>query len=274
MNILITGGNGYVARNLSKGLSDYNLTITNRSNLDLLDAKKVKKFFNYKFFDVVIHTATSGGSRLKSDNQEVFYQNCLMHQNILENSSSFDKYISFGSGAELDRRFNIDHTTDIKNAFPIDPYGMSKNFIAKSGILYPNFYNLRIFNVFNHDELSTRMIKSNIINYLNKKPIVIHQDKWMDFFYMEDLIKVVKFVIDSNIKQKTINCSYSEKIKLSSIAEIINQLSDYKVEVQIESTSIGYSYYGDYNMHLIDVEPTGLHNGIIETYETLKQGIE
>ena len=97
MNILITGGNGYVARNLSKGLSDYNLTITNRSNLDLLDAKKVKKFFNYKFFDVVIHTATSGGSRLKSDNQEVFYQNCLMHQNILENSSSFDKYISFGS---------------------------------------------------------------------------------------------------------------------------------------------------------------------------------
>ena len=274
MKILITGGEGYIARNLSKGLSNYNLTITNRSSLDLLDSKKVKKFFEYNFFDVVIHTATSGGSRLKSDNQEVFYQNCLMHQNILENSSSFDKYISFGSGAELDRRFDIDHTTDIKSAFPIDPYGMSKNFIAKSGILYPNFYNLRIFNVFNYDELSTRMIKLNIINYLNKKPIVIHQDKWMDFFYMEDLIKVVKFVIDSNIKQKTINCSYLEKIKLSSIAEIINQLSDYKVEVQIKSTSIGYNYFGDYNMHLFDVELTGLHNGIIETYETLKQGIE
>ena len=274
MNVLITGANGFVARNLSKNLSDYNITLSTREDLDLLDYKKVKNFFKYRFFDVVIHTATSGGSRLKADSSDVFYQNCLMHQNLMENASSFDKYISFGSGAELDRRFDIDHSVDIKSAFPIDPYGMSKNFIAKSGILYPNFYNIRIFNVFNYDELSTRMIKSNIINYINKKPIVIHQDKWMDFFYMADLIKVVKFVIDSDIKQKTINCSYFEKFKLSSIAEIINQLSDHKVEIIIEKSSIGYSYIGDYNMHLFDVEFTGLHNGIIETYDILKQGIQ
>jgi len=272
--ILITGSNGYVARNLAKNLSDYDLTLTNRTSLNLLDAKSVKNFFEHKFFDVVIHTATSGGSRLKEDSSDVFYENCLMHQNILNNASFFDRYISFGSGAELDRRYDIDPSADIKSAYPIDPYGMSKNFIAKSGLLYPNFYNLRIFNVFNHDELSTRMIKSNIINYLNKKPIIIHQDKWMDFFYMEDLIKVVKFVIDSDTKQKTINCSYFEKFKLSTIAEIINQLSDYKVEVQIKSTSIGYSYYGDYNMHLFDVDFTGLYNGIIETYDILRQGIK
>ena len=272
--ILITGSNGYVARNLAKNLSDYDLTLTNRTSLNLLDAKSVKNFFEHKFFDVVIHTATSGGSRLKEDSSDVFYENCLMHQNILNNASFFDRYISFGSGAELDRRYDIDPSADIKSAYPIDPYGMSKNFIAKSGLLYPNFYNLRIFNVFNHDELSTRMIKSNIINYLNKKPIIIHQDKWMDFFYMEDLIKVVKFVIDSDTKQKTINCSYFEKFKLSTIAEIINKLSDYKVEVQIKSTSIGYSYYGDYNMHLFDVDFTGLYNGIIETYDILRQGIK
>lgn len=274
MNVLITGANGFVARNLSKNLSDYNITLSTREDLDLLDHKKVKNFFKYRFFDVVIHAATSGGSRLKADSSDVFYQNCLMHQNLMENASSFDKYISFGSGAELDRRFDIDNTADMKSAFPIDPYGMSKNFIAKSGLLYPNFYNIRIFNVFNYDELSTRMIKSNIINYLNKNPIIIHQDKWMDFFYMEDLIKVIKFVIDSNIKQKTINCSYLEKFKLSSIAEIINQLSDYKVEIIIEKNSIGYSYIGDYNMHLFDVELAGLHNGIIETYDILKQGIK
>lgn len=273
MNILITGGDGYIARNLSIGLSDYNLTITNKSNLNLLDDKKVKKFFKYRYFDAIIHTATSGGSRLSVDGPEVFYQNCLMHQNIMENASSFNKYISFGSGAELDRRYGIDHSVDIRSAYPIDPYGMSKNFIAKSGILYPNFYNIRIFNVFNYDELPTRMIKANILNYINKKPILIHQDKWMDFFYMEDLIKVVKFVINSDIKQKTINCSYIEKFKLSSIAQIINQLSEHKVEVIIESNSFGPSYIGDYNMHLFDVDFDGLHNGIIKTYDMLKKGI-
>ena len=270
LKVLITGCNGYIARNLAESLTSYDLTLTNRENLNLLDHSQVKNFFADKYFDVVIHTATSGGSRLKEDGTEVFYENCLMHQNILENSQFFDKYISFGSGAELDRRYDIDHSVDIKSSFPIDPYGMSKNFILKSGLLYPSFHNIRIFNVFNEDELSTRMIKANIINYINKKPIVIHQDKWMDFFYLNDLCKVLKFVIDSNSPQKIINCSYKEKYKLSTIAEIINQLSSYKVDILIESNSFGLNYYGDYNLHLFDMDLSGLHLGITNTYNKLR----
>jgi GDP-L-fucose synthase len=270
LKVLITGCDGYIARNLADRFPYYDLTLTNRKNLDLLDHVQVKNFFADKYFDVVIHTATSGGSRLKEDGAEVFYENCLMHQNILENSQSFDKYISFGSGAELDRRYNIDSSADLRSAFPIDPYGMSKNYIAKSGLMYPNFHNIRIFNVFNEDELSTRMIKANIINYINKKPIVIHQDKWMDFFYMNDLCEVLKFVIDSNSQQKIINCSYQEKYKLSTIAEIINQLSNYKVDIVIESNSFGLNYYGDYNLHLFDMDLSGLHLGITNTYNKLR----
>lgn len=268
--ILITGSNGYVARNLAKQLFDHDLTLVNRSKLNLLDEKLVKNFFKFRYFDVVIHTATSGGSRLNKDSYDVFYENCLMHQNILENASSFDKLISFGSGAELDRRYDINPSADMMSAYPIDPYGMSKNFIAKSGLLYPNFHNIRIFNVFNEDELMTRMIKANIINYLNNKPIIIHQDKWMDFFYMDDLCEVVKFVIESNLNQKIINCSYKEKYKLSTIAEIINQLSSYKVDILIESNSFGLNYYGDYNLHLFDMDLSGLHLGITNTYNKLR----
>jgi nucleoside-diphosphate-sugar epimerase len=268
--ILITGCNGYVARNIAKKLDSYELILTNRSNLNLLDAKSVKDFFKNKYFDIVIHTATSGGSRLKEDTSDVFFENCIMHQNILDNACSFDKYISFGSGAELDRRYNIDTSSDIKYAYPIDSYGMSKNFITKSGLLYPNFHNIRIFNVFNEDELSTRMMKANILNYINKKPIVIHQDRCMDFFYMEDLCKVVKFVIESNINQKIINCSYQEKYSLSMIAEFINKLSNYRVEVIIENQMLGLNYYGEYNLHLFDIQMTGIQNGIKEMYAALK----
>jgi len=268
--ILITGSDGYIARNISKSLSDYDLTLVNRTKLDLLNAKSVKKFFEHRFFDAVIHTATSGGSRLKEDSSDVFYENCTMHQNILENAQSFDKYISFGSGAELDRRYDIDPTVELKSAYPIDPYGMSKNFIAKSGILYPHFHNIRIFNVFNEDELTSRMIKANILNYINKKPIIIHQDKWMDFFYMDDLCEVLKFTIESNTKQKIINCSYQDKYMLSTIAEIINQLSTHKVDIVINDTCIGKNYYGDYNLHLFDIDLAGLHLGIKNTYNKLR----
>lgn len=269
MNILVTGSNGFVARNLAANLKEYNLTLTNRSNLNLLDAKEVKEFFKDKYFDVVIHTATTGGSRLKDDESHVFYDNCLMHQNILDNCLSFDKYISFGSGAELDRRYNIDTSSDLRCAFPIDPYGMSKNFIAKSGLLFNNFHNIRLFNVFSSDELYSRMIKANIANYINKKPITIHQDKYMDFFYMEDLCQVVKFTIDANVKQKIINCSYQEKYKLSNIANIINSLSDYNVDIIVENQNLGLSYYGEYNLHLFDIKLNGLQLGIEKTYQEL-----
>ena len=43
--LLITGSNGYIARNIAKQFSDYDLTLANRSNLNLIDAKSVKKFF-------------------------------------------------------------------------------------------------------------------------------------------------------------------------------------------------------------------------------------
>ena len=268
--ILITGCKGFVARNLTQYLSDYELVLTHKGNLDLLDHNQVKNFFKNNFFDVVIHTATSGGSRLKEDGPQDCFENCLMHQNILDNSCSFDKYISFGSGAELDRRYNIDPTVEIKSAFPVDPYGMSKNFIFKSGLLHPKFYNIRIFNVFNEDELSTRMIKANILNYINKRPITIHQNKTMDFFYMDDLCKIVEFVINSNLKQKLINCSYIEKVSLTDIAFMINNLSSHKVDINIETSNIGLNYFGDYNLHLFDVNLVGLQNGIIKTYKELK----
>ena len=151
---------------------------------------------------------------------------------------------------------------------------MSKNFIAKSGILYPNFHNVRIFNVFDEDELPSRMIKANILNYINKKPIIIHQDKWMDFFYMNDLCEVIKFIIESNSNQKIINCSYKDKYKLSTIAEIINQLSTHKVDIMINSSSFGLNYYGDYNLHLFDVDLAGLHLGITNTYNKLRNELK
>jgi GDP-L-fucose synthase len=270
MKILITGGNGVVGSYLVKKLKDHDLYKPSSKFLDFADREHVDGFFNsHSKFDVVIHCAIRGGSRLKVDRWNVLDDNIKMYYNILHNRHKYNKLISFGSGAELDRRYDIDTSCDLSYAYPIDPYGMSKNFIAKSGLLYPNFNNIRIFGVFNHDELSTRMIKANILNYIHKQPIVIHKDRWMDFFFMDDLCKVVKFVIDSDCKQKTINCCYEEKYKLSKIASYINQLSNYEVDIIIENDNLGLSYFGDYNLHLFDVELSGIQNGIVKTYKKL-----
>jgi nucleoside-diphosphate-sugar epimerase len=127
----------------------------------------------------VIHTAISGGSRLQLDDSSVFDKNMSMFNNLVANQKSFSKLISFGSGAEI---FHGD-----------TPYANSKREIANKIQNYDNFYNLRIFGVFDENELNTRFIKANLIRYLKKEPMVIHQNKIMDFFYMKDLISLVDY---------------------------------------------------------------------------------
>jgi hypothetical protein len=57
------------------------------------------------------------------------------------------------------------------------------------------FFNLKLFGVFDENELNTRFIKSNLLRYINRENMVIHKNKFMDFFYIEDLVKVVKHYI-------------------------------------------------------------------------------
>ena len=93
MNILITGGNGYIAKSLSSKLD--NITSITRKDFDLTDRKATNDWFYNKYFDVVIHTAVKGGSRLIKDGADVCYQNLQMFYNLLNNKHCFNKLIHF-----------------------------------------------------------------------------------------------------------------------------------------------------------------------------------
>jgi nucleoside-diphosphate-sugar epimerase len=257
MNILITGGNGYIAKSLSdslgKEINRDNITSISRLDFDLTSREATNKWFKNQYFDVVIHTAISGGSRLEKDDGNVFYQNIQMFYNLLSNKNHFTKLIHFGSGAELGM-------TD-------SPYGLSKNIINKIAIHEQNFYNIRIYGVFDENELDTRFIKSSIKRYINKQPIEIHQNKQMDFIYMKDLITLVKYCIKNTTLPKIIEGSYKKKHTLSDIAKLINQLSDYSVPVKVHNKGLALPYIG--NM-IPPIKLMGLKKGIKEVYSKLK----
>ena len=256
MNILITGGNGYIAKSLNKGLwkgSDRpNITYITRKDFDLIDRRATNNYFKDKYFDVVIHTAIVGGNRLKEDDSKVFYQNLSMFYNLLANQDKFNQLISFGSGAEL--------------GYPTDPYGLSKNIINKIIQSEPKFNNIRIFGVFDKDELDRRFITPNIKRYINKKPIIIHQNKLMDFFYMEDLITVVNHII-KNPNVKEITCSYLQPYSLYDIASLINNLGLHKCEIKIENDGMGDPYIS--KPQKLDLPLIGLEKAIKQIYEKL-----
>jgi GDP-L-fucose synthase len=231
IKILITGGNGFIARNLSKILSNqYKVETVSRQDLDLIDYESTKKFFSDKQYDLVIHTAVEGGRRTKPDTEEMFYKNILMTYNLLSNKHCFDKIITFGSGAELDRRFDING--DSKDRYPIDYYGMSKSVINKLCLIEDKMYNFRIFNCFGIDESPDRLIRGNIERKLNGLPMTLFSNKLMDFFYIDDLAKMInQFLIDYTRFPKTIDCVYEKSFRLKDILNMINELDDNKVEI-------------------------------------------
>jgi len=258
MRLLITGKNGYIASSLKERLKGYNITSISREDFDLTNKELTDKWFRGKHFDVVIHTATVGGSRLKQDTSEVVYNNLRMMYNLLDNKQYFDKFIQFGSGAEQTQ--------------PNLPYGLSKRVINDVIKQYPNFYNLRIYGVFDSNELSTRFIRNSITNYINHKPIVIHKDKYMDFIFMKDLANIVKSYITGTLDYGEYNCVYKNKYKLSDIAGLINNLSDHEVDIKIENEGLDTAYIGDY----LKSESTivGIEKGIQDTFYSLKSKIE
>lgn len=270
MNILITGGNGFIASNLKNKLSDHQITSISRADFDLRNPEETNTFFKDKKFDVVLHTAVIGGNRLVEDSKDCVYENSIMAINLIRNMKSWSRLIHFGSGAELDRMKDIQgNTNNIFNRIPIDAYGLSKNIICRMMYGYENIYNLRIFNVFALNEADRRMIKSNIKNYLNGNPIVIHQDKFMDFFYIDDLEKIVRLYLNGNNLPREIDCVYENKTKLSDVANIINNLSDKKVPIEIHSSEMGRSYCGHYEHLCNTLEYKGLEKSIQDVYESM-----
>ena len=247
MKILITGGNGYVAKSLTAALrNNHEVYTITRKQLNLIDSKAVNTWFEDKHFDVVIHCAVVGGSRLKLEDSSIIDQNLQMYYNLLTHKNKYNKFINFGSGAEL----FTEHT----------PYSLSKSIIRESIIEKENFYNIRIFGVFDENEWETRFIKTSIKKYINNEPMEIHQNKYMDFFYMEDLV-------NDNLP-KEIDCTYCESKTLYHITDIINHLNNHQVEIKLNNSGIGIKYIGKFTD--LGINYIGLEQGIIETYNKLK----
>ena len=258
MKILITGANGYIAKRLTASLRNTHevYTIT-RQQLDLVDSKAVNSWFEDKYFDVVIHAAVKGGSRLNPpEGSDIILSNLLMYDNLMHCRNKFGRLIHFGSGAE---------------EFSDSPYGFSKHIINRLMKLDPKSVNIKIYAVFDANELDTRFIKNNIQRYINREDMIIHQDKKMDFFYMKDLISLVEWLINQREEEfpiQEINCSYLEKNTLTQIAKMINSLSDYKVNIKIENEGQGDDYCDTHPIMPFNL--IGLEQGIKETYNKLK----
>ena len=276
VKILITGGNGNIAKIIRRNLSNnYMIYSPSHSELDILDYNKLKDYINDIQPDILIHTAILGGRRTKEETGEVVYKNLLMFENIIKCSQNIKMIINFDSAAIYDRK------TDIMNrkenelyTIPEDYYGFSKYIIYNRTLQYDNIYNFRIFNIFHSNEVNDRFIQGCFLAKNNNTEFIINDDKYFDFVYEDDFIKIIKYYLDNYNKiklEKTINICYEKKYKLSDIANIIENIGEQKkINIKILNLKSKNNYCGDNELleNIKDIELDGLEKSL-EKYNIL-----
>src|SRR3990167_675119 len=135
--ILLTGGNGFIGRNIVEQLSNvYNFVVPSHKELELLNTESVEKLFKKSGkFDVVVHCAFIGGPRNSIDTAETLRNNLRIFLNIIRQKKYFGKLINLGSGVEYGKQRPLIKVSenDFDKVIPADTdyYGFAKYIIAK-----------------------------------------------------------------------------------------------------------------------------------------------
>jgi UDP-glucose 4-epimerase len=236
MRLLITGGSGFIGRNLAEQLaSTYEVLAPSSAELDLLNEQAVRDYLDAHKFDVIVHAATTRSNRRLAAPPDMLDRNCRMFfnlvRNLVPNQERFGKMIHFGSGAEYDRiqvpgRVREDY---FDTRVPRDAYGFSKYICAKYIERSDRIVNLRLFGVFGaYEDYTVRFISNACCRALKELPIVLRQDVVFDYLYVKDLVKITNWFIENDVRDKAYNVCSGRSVALTELARLISQVSGSK----------------------------------------------
>lgn len=281
--ILLTGGAGFIGKNILEELSDsFDITAPSHKELDLFDAQQTKDFFRSRHFDVVVHTAAAGVSRAQKDLSLVYQINTEMFLNLANCPNGWDRLINLGSGAEYDRSQNLVKVKESQfgQSRPQDDYGRAKYFISEQIQKSGKMMSLRCFGVFGkYEDYTTRFISNNICRTLAGLPIVMGQNRVFDYIYVNDMVNIITYFIGHEPKEQFYNAGSGQGIELLALAELVKQATGSKLDIQIKQPGLGPEYSGNNSKLLSELgefEFTPLKQSITELvawYKTNWQNI-
>jgi nucleoside-diphosphate-sugar epimerase len=266
MKILFTGQRGNLGKEIIPLLAEEHSV--QYYDIDYSNFNAINSFLLNEEIDFIIHAAIRGGRRVRADIADDFYNNMVMFENLAAQKIPM---INLCSGAAYGRHDDISEVSEsmFGDRVPQDYYGLSKYFITYRCRQLSHVYNLRFFNVFGFQSPKNMFTTANILNYIGKREIVVFKDKFMDFFGILDAKKVIDLYLtkDENLP-KELNLVYEKKILLTEVAEMINNLSDYKVPIDILESGYDKAYCGSgAKLSQLGLKLNGLEKSLEYCYE-------
>lgn len=249
MNIFITGSNGFIGSHLKECLKrtykKYRLFIPSSVELDLSNELAVDDYILSNKIDVIIHLANRGGDRTTVNMKNVTEYNLRIFFNIAKHEKNVKKIISFGSGAEYGKHKPIIDVKeeDYLKSQPLDEYGFYKSITSKYIEKSQKIVQLRIFGAYGeYENYRFKFITNAIVKNLLQLPIVINKNVLFDYIYIDDLVKMIDWAIHNETKEKIYNVTTGTKIDLISLANLVNETSDFKSEIKVLNDGLNNEY--------------------------------
>ena len=247
--ILITGGTGFIGRNvvnqlIEKGYEVHSLVfppfVSEQDGLfqyemNLMDTKAVEDFLKEHKFKNLIHLAWYVGKGCQTSPVNLDWVNVSLNllKSFQENGGK--KVLFTGSVSEYDYRYGYmtEDLTPLNNEYLYGKskaalYNMAKDFCASNEL---DFKWARLFNVYGPNERDARLMPSVIISMLKGEDVKVSTcTKYQDYLHVEDIANGIVALFESDIRGAVNICS-GEPIKLRAIVEKIAELTEFKGKI-------------------------------------------
>jgi UDP-glucuronate 4-epimerase len=276
MNILVTGGAGFIGSNLCEKLicagekiicidnfNDYYNPKIKEENLrnlegianfilyrmDILDREKLEEVFTKHSFDLVIHLAARAGVRPSISNASLYEAvNVQGTINILECCRKYGtgKLVFASSSSVYGGNKKIPFSEDDIVDRPISPYAATKKAGELICYTYSHLFNIsvycyRFFTVYGPRQRPEMAIYKFTKLITEEKPIEIFGDgtSSRDYTYVEDIVDVIASNLEKVKGYEIINLGDSNPIRVTELIKFIEKAVNIKAQVKYGGVQAG-----------------------------------
>jgi GDP-L-fucose synthase len=249
VRVWVTGGSGFIGRNLVEQLGEeFVLLAPSHAELDLLDEEAVASFLGSNPMDAVVHCATKPGHRNAKEPTGLLDANTRMFHNIVRNEGKYGRLILITSGAVYDQRFYLPkmHESYFGVHVPVDETGYSKYLCVRYAAHLDNVVELRPFGVFGkYEDWEIRFISNAICKTLFDLPVTLRKNRRFDYIFVDDLAKVIRHFLVADGTRGAYNVTPDEAVELKTLAEMVVRISGKDLPIRIAQPGLGVEYSGD-----------------------------
>ncbi len=267
MNILVTGGAGFIGSHVSEALirhggrvtilDDFNdfydpalkqrnvTAVANRATVvegDIRDQRLVKDLFAEQGYDAVVHLAARAGVRPSLKDPSLYTEtNIVGTQNLLEASraSGVKKWVFASSSSIYGANEHVPFKESDPVTRPISPYAATK--LAGEALchVYHHLYDidmvcLRFFTVYGPRQRPDLAIHKFTRAITSAQPIDLYGDgsSQRDYTHIDDIVRGVIAAVDRSFGYEVINLGESRTVALIELVRLLEQQLGQRAEIR------------------------------------------